>query len=214
MSDIVPVIDGQIVLDLDQLAVAIRGEHEACEAAMTATVRHAIRAGDLLIDAKAQVRHGEWIGWLAENFDGHRNLASSYMRLAANAQRVVHLDSVRQAIAELAMPREVLPELDATPEVTDRDQRCVQHEDFENDLRRMVVWGDWRREEEEVFDARLAFVTGCIQLYQLKKAGAPADFGYATAEEYADARLSDIINALTGLQYEMEALDARARRSS
>lgn len=103
MSDLVPVTDGQV---LDTLAVQIREAHEACEAAITATVQHAIRAGELLNEAKAQVRHGEWLPWLAENFDGTRRLASSYMRVAANGKRVSHLDSIREAITELANPRE------------------------------------------------------------------------------------------------------------
>lgn len=98
---------GQIVLDLDQLAAEIRVEHEACEAAMTATVQHAIRAGELLTDAKAQVRHGEWLPWLEANFAGARQTATLYMRLAANGTRVFHLDSVRDAIAEIAPPREM-----------------------------------------------------------------------------------------------------------
>jgi len=107
VTDLVPVIDGQIVLDLDQLAHAIREEHEACEAAMTATVQHAIRCGELLADAKARVKHGEWLPWLAENFDGSAWSAQAYMRLSANAGRVTHLGSVREAIAGLARPREV-----------------------------------------------------------------------------------------------------------
>jgi len=115
MSDLVPVIDGQIVLDLDHLAVAIREQHEACEAAMSATVQHAIRAGELLAEAKAQVAHGEWLPWLSENFDGSRTVAWTYMRLASNVQRVEHLDSIREAITELAAPRETDEQVPVEP---------------------------------------------------------------------------------------------------
>lgn len=106
--------------DRDQDAAAKRLDRERRSA-----VEHAIRAGDLLIEAKAQVRHGEWLPWLAENFPASERLAQSYMRLAANPQRSAHFDSVDAALKELAEPRaepeepapEVEPEADdAAPE--------------------------------------------------------------------------------------------------
>ena len=38
---------------LDDLAKRVNEEHEACRTAMRSAVEHAVRAGDLLIEAKA-----------------------------------------------------------------------------------------------------------------------------------------------------------------
>jgi hypothetical protein len=46
------------------------------------------RAGEQLIAAKGEVRRGEWLNWLEENFDGHEDTAGGYMRLARNSGRV------------------------------------------------------------------------------------------------------------------------------
>src|SRR5262249_22843249 len=68
-------------------------------------------AGNLLVDAKRQVGHGEWLDWLRANCPFSERTAQAYMRLArevprldeAKAQRVAGL-SVRQAIRELSSP--------------------------------------------------------------------------------------------------------------
>lgn len=86
------------------LAGEIRAEHEAAQAAFGAAVGHAIRAGQLLTAAKAQLAHGEWLGWLGENFPASTRTAQGYMRLAAraeDAQRLAHL-GVAGALRELA----------------------------------------------------------------------------------------------------------------
>jgi hypothetical protein len=45
---------------LTDLAARIRIEHEATAAALQRRVMHAMAAGDLLIEAKAQLKHGQW----------------------------------------------------------------------------------------------------------------------------------------------------------
>jgi hypothetical protein len=52
---------------LADLAARINQEHEAAEAAIKRGAAHAMAAGDLLIEAKAQVPHGQWLPWLAEH---------------------------------------------------------------------------------------------------------------------------------------------------
>ena len=100
------------------LAAEINREHEQCEQAFTSAVEHAIRCGELLEEAKAQVQHGEWLPWLADHFAASERTARGYMRLAANRQRVADLDapSVRAALAELSEPRDDQP--DPRPERT------------------------------------------------------------------------------------------------
>lgn len=49
--------------------------------------------------------HGEWLPWLRKHFEGSRQTADNYRRIASNCQRVSNLDSVRAALAELADPK-------------------------------------------------------------------------------------------------------------
>ena len=51
---------------LPDLAARIRNEHEAVSSALKDRVRHAIAAGELLIEAKAQLKHGQCVGALVK----------------------------------------------------------------------------------------------------------------------------------------------------
>jgi hypothetical protein len=99
------VLDGEIVPELDALAEQIRAEHEACEESAESAVMHAIRAGELLTEAKAQVRHGKWLPWLVANFEFTRQTASGYMRLAKHRAEMEGAPSISEALKELAEPR-------------------------------------------------------------------------------------------------------------
>lgn len=95
---------------LDGLATEIRREVAAADADFRSAVGHAIRAGELLREAKGAVAHGGWLPWLKANFNGSVRTAQNYMRLADNveeAQRVAHL-GLKGALKELAAPK---PEL-------------------------------------------------------------------------------------------------------
>ena len=94
---------------LDALADRINTEHKAvCKAAMTAT-RHAITCGNLLIEAKAGLPHGQRLPWVEENCKLSERTTQAYMRLARRyeelggeeAQRVADLP-VRQAMVAIA----------------------------------------------------------------------------------------------------------------
>ncbi|MDX0029733.1 DUF3102 domain-containing protein [Sinorhizobium meliloti] len=52
---------------LPVLAVSIDAEHNECLAAMRQSLQHALAAGDMLIEAKGLVAHGQWLQWLADN---------------------------------------------------------------------------------------------------------------------------------------------------
>lgn len=84
---------------LDALGLGIRAELVLVEVAYERMVDSALRCGDLLIEAKAQLPHGEWKPWLRENFwivdrhSGRRekrgyHTAVSYMRLARKRAEV------------------------------------------------------------------------------------------------------------------------------
>lgn len=93
---------------LDALATRINEEHRACERAVVSAVEHAIRAGEMLLEAKEHAGHGNWGDWLRENFEGSVRTAQVYTRLAnnkdaLNAQRSAHL-SIEGALRELSAP--------------------------------------------------------------------------------------------------------------
>jgi Protein of unknown function (DUF3102) len=97
---------------LPDLAARIRAEHEAVAAFMQRSLERAIAAGDLLIEAKAQLAHGQWLPWLQEHCQVPERTAQVYMRLARHApelksksETVADL-SVRDAVDLLTEPRE------------------------------------------------------------------------------------------------------------
>ena len=69
---------------LTDLAARIRIEHEATAAALQRRVMHAMAAGDLLIEAKAQLKHGQWLPWLAKHCVISERTAQLYVKLAKN----------------------------------------------------------------------------------------------------------------------------------
>ena len=107
------------------LAQDIRREHEAAQQAFASAVEHAVRCGELLAEAKAQVRHGAWLPWLAENFPASVRTAQGYMRLAAqpDTQALAHL-GIEGALRQLALPPAVhLDEADELRLVDDAHRR-------------------------------------------------------------------------------------------
>jgi hypothetical protein len=66
---------------LENLAAQINEEHRACAGIFRKALEHAIRAGELLTEAKEQCPHGEWLPWLTHNFEGAPRTAQDYMRL-------------------------------------------------------------------------------------------------------------------------------------
>jgi Protein of unknown function (DUF3102) len=92
---------------LDELAAELRHQHEAAVAAFGVAVEHALNAGRLLLEAKAQVPHGEWLAWLERNLPASARTAQQYMQLARrpeDARALAHL-GIQGALRELAAPR-------------------------------------------------------------------------------------------------------------
>lgn len=99
---------------LPALADQIRYEHEACEDDARSSLEHAIRAGELLIEAKERCDHGEWLPWLDE-IEVPQKTANNYMRLAANQPALANLGvgSITKALAALAKPKPEPPPVPA-----------------------------------------------------------------------------------------------------
>src|SRR5262245_8473621 len=83
---------------LAELATRINAEHEQFELALRDGLMHARKAGELLLEAKGQVAHGQWLTWLKDNVRCSVRTCQVYMRvtqgwsqLEANTQGIAHL---------------------------------------------------------------------------------------------------------------------------
>jgi hypothetical protein len=111
-----PAVDPRVVLDepenieqmgLPELAATANCYHYQAQQAAQSAVEYASHAGQALLTAKAQLRHGEWGGWLVDNFHGSDRTAQAYMQLASNPQRVADLGpdtSLHEALKALRKP--------------------------------------------------------------------------------------------------------------
>jgi Protein of unknown function (DUF3102) len=73
---------------LTDLAARINTEHEAASEALRRSLDHAITAGTLLLEAKAQLSHGQWLPWLKTHCHVPERTARLYMRLARNRAEI------------------------------------------------------------------------------------------------------------------------------
>jgi hypothetical protein len=84
-------------LSLPDLADALNREHRQVKECIIKGAQHAVRAGELLWQAKRKAGHGRWLEWLAENCEFAERTAQLYMKLAdalpqmANPQRIADL---------------------------------------------------------------------------------------------------------------------------
>jgi hypothetical protein len=84
------------------LAAAIKKEHKASTVAVRRSLTHAIRCGELLLEAKSQIKeqygHGHWLPWLKKYCAIPERTAQHYMRLAKTEIRNVADLSQREAV--------------------------------------------------------------------------------------------------------------------
>jgi hypothetical protein len=73
---------------LPVLAATISEHIQAANATTRRSLEHAIAAGQLLIEAKELVDHGEWIAWIETNCEIGPRHAQTYMRLARNRHKL------------------------------------------------------------------------------------------------------------------------------
>jgi hypothetical protein len=64
------------------LAADINRHHEVASSKAKEAVNHAIEAGKLLLEAKAALPHGEWLGWLEANIRVTPRRCQQYIRYA------------------------------------------------------------------------------------------------------------------------------------
>ena len=99
--------------ELVDLVAEIRAECDAAEADYRSAVQHAMRAGELLTQAKDTLPHGAWLPWLRDNFELSQQTASEYMRLFSNYGTSRNLPpSINAALKQIAKP----PKTQSRPE--------------------------------------------------------------------------------------------------
>jgi hypothetical protein len=79
MTTVATASDAQVARPLRVLVPLIK---EELEAGYSAGLEHYRRAGELLIEARSQLQHGEWRAWLKRNFVLSHETARRYMTLA------------------------------------------------------------------------------------------------------------------------------------
>jgi hypothetical protein len=93
------------------LSNQIMAEHEAASASLRSGVEHAIRAGELLLEAKRLHRRGQWTKWIADNLSFSDRTARAYMQLARmpieKRQRVADLP-LRETLSAICCRQEKL----------------------------------------------------------------------------------------------------------
>jgi hypothetical protein len=128
---------------LQDLAGEINRAHAHFRKVFKATFRTAIQVGELLIEAKGKVKHGEWLAWVEKNCEFSERTARTYMQLARNREQAeemlksaesadlsidqilgkIALSSAREGVPYVATPPDELPPMPEMPSYEDRQYR-------------------------------------------------------------------------------------------
>ena len=87
-------------LSLDSLASAINAAHTRCERSYVTMLEDAKCAGELLLQAKSQLPHGQWTAWLSSNCAFSDRTAQRYMQIASSWDS---LQSKTDTVADLGV---------------------------------------------------------------------------------------------------------------
>jgi hypothetical protein len=94
---------------LPVLAHEIRLAHEAALSAAKYSAERALEAGNLLLEAKASVGHGQWLAWLEKNVGISERTAQRYMALARSGIKSDTVADLGMASALERVSRQKLP---------------------------------------------------------------------------------------------------------
>lgn len=116
-------------LPLESLAELANESARDAEQHAKSTVRSAIASGRYLLAAKSQVAHGQWLDWLAANWEYSVDLANKYMRIA-NSEGVMNLQSASSISEALRMIADAKAEKepDPQPELFEEEADVVAEE--------------------------------------------------------------------------------------
>lgn len=165
--------------DLGELAERINMRVQAAEDRAKKAVEYAIEAGQLLIEAKSLVQHGQWEQWLTDNCRVAPRTAQAYMRLA---KRVPLLpDAEAQHVADLPL-REAIKAITTDPTEPPRQPR---------------VEGIWDKGERE--RTAKIFDTGATALREATRA-------ISNAREIKPGKVQSLRNRLAAVLAELDKL--------
>jgi hypothetical protein len=104
----------------DDLVREINAEHCQVETYKHNTIQHAIRCGELLLEMKQRVGHGNWLAWVEEHFEASERTARNYMEIAKSAavadlHSETTMRSALRALASRSQPNE--PKKEQTSEM-------------------------------------------------------------------------------------------------
>jgi hypothetical protein len=137
---------------LTDIAARIRHEHEAVRFALRHAVERAMNTGDLLLEAKEQLQHGQWSQWIQEHCKISDRTARLYMRLAKNRAVIEATGDVANltlnaATRLLAPPKDDVEILLASPKAdAEKDDEVLS----EGAAKIRILW-----EEAKIYDAEL-----------------------------------------------------------
>lgn len=107
---------------LADYAAVINDEHQLAYGCAEEAMDHVRKAGEVLIKAKAAMKHGEWLPWLESNVDASVRTVQSYMRVAQHWSELSALPAdtaaltIQGALETLAKPRITKPKPSSRPE--------------------------------------------------------------------------------------------------
>lgn len=125
---------------LDRLALEINAQHSRCEAALGEALHAARAAGELLQEARSEIRASKgrnWLRWLDENFKGSHRTAYNYIAIAEGWEELIEPNlqrdansplGIRQALALLSQRHDEEEEA-ATAESDATAEPSGQHDD-------------------------------------------------------------------------------------
>ena len=97
--------------ELTAISTQINSAHRECLSAMRSSIDHAIKAGDLLVQAKALVNHGDWLNWVSDNCSFSERTARAYMRVAKNKTAITADMTMIGALNMLSTPKTPLEKI-------------------------------------------------------------------------------------------------------
>jgi hypothetical protein len=112
-------------------AEQINTHHHACEAAVGTALKHAVMCGALLTEQKRELPHGEWGGWLEENFEGSARTAQVYMRLHRKRELVEEIQN-RRPSAHLSIEGAIRA-LASADKDAERERKLAEHMHMANE---------------------------------------------------------------------------------
>jgi len=135
------------ITSLTDLAAQANENHQLAVSTAGSALEFARLSGAALIEAKALVKHGEWLPWLESNFRASRFTAANYMKLVVNVESVQHLEpkSINEALRMIAGEDE-----DEEPKA----DLFEQEEEFSEPQHGAVDEDDEAEDDEETEEAR------------------------------------------------------------